>query len=318
MRVLVTGGAGFIGSHVCEALLRQGDEIFVIDDLNDFYDPGLKRQNLSFLALPGAHPFYPIDIRDFSAVQRVFKTFRPEAVVHLAARAGVRPSLQDPMLYEQVNVLGTLHLLECCRAFPVRNFVFGSSSSVYGINSKLPFSEDDPIEKPISPYAITKRTGELLTFNYSYLYALNVTCLRFFTVYGPRQRPDLAIHKFTRKMLAGEPIEVYGDGSSQRDYTYIDDIVEGVVAALDRPARFEIVNLGNSAPVSLADLIQMLEKILGIKAIVRTLPDQPGDVPATFADIRKAERLWGWRPRTALHEGLVRFSAWYRSTFLNA
>lgn len=313
MRILVTGGAGFIGSHVCERLLGRGDEVVVVDDLNDFYNPLVKQRNLAaFSAAPGLR-FYQADIRDAAAMRRIFADQPFDGVVHLAARAGVRPSLVDPILYEEVNVIGTLNLLELCREMPVRNFVFGSSSSVYGINSKLPFNEDDPIAAPISPYATTKRSGELHCFNYAHLYGIPATCLRFFTVYGPRQRPDLAIHKFTKRMLAGDPIEVYGDGSSRRDYTYVDDIVEGILAALDHPAPFEIVNLGNSSPITLNGLLAAIESATGRTALRKAAPDQPGDVPATFADITKAERLWGWTPKTTLGYGLQRFVAWMQS-----
>lgn len=312
MRVLVTGGAGFIGSHVSEALLQRGDEVVIVDDLNDYYSPALKRRNLELVQSAGTFRFYEGDIRDASLLRRIFGEQSIEAVIHLAARAGVRPSLAAPVLYEEVNVIGTLNLLELCREFPVRNFVFGSSSSVYGINSKLPFSEEDPIASPISPYATTKRAGELLCFNYSHLYRVPATCLRFFTVYGPRQRPDLAIRKFTQRILAGEAIEVYGDGSTRRDYTYVTDIAAGVLAALDRPTPFEIVNLGNSSPVTLNELIDTLGAVIGKPVVRKQLPEQPGDVPATYADIGKAKRLWNWAPQTTLRDGLGHFVAWYR------
>lgn len=312
MRILVTGGAGFIGSHVCERLLARGDDVVVVDDFNDYYDPAVKRRNLAaFAAAPNVR-VYEADIRNGAALRRVFADQPIDAVVHLAARAGVRPSLVNPVLYEEVNVIGTLHLLELCREMPVRNFVFGSSSSVYGINSKLPFSELDPIAAPISPYATTKRAGELHCFNYAHVYGVPATCLRFFTVYGPRQRPDLAIYKFTKRMLAGDPIEVYGDGASRRDYTYVDDIVTGIVAALDHPAPFEIVNLGNSSPITLNGLLAAIERATGRTAIRKTAPDQPGDVPATYADIGKAKRLWSWAPQVTLEEGLARFVVWYK------
>jgi UDP-glucuronate 4-epimerase len=315
MRVLITGGAGFIGSHTSEALLARGDEIVIIDDLNDFYDPALKQANLAQIERGGSFNFYQTDIRDAKSLAEIFAKERPEAVIHLAARAGVRPSLAQPILYEEVNVIATIHLLELCRQFPVKNFLFGSSSSVYGINSKLPFSEDDPIDRPVSPYATTKRTGELLAFNYSHLYGLPITCLRFFTVYGPRQRPEMGIHKFTRKIINGEPIEVYGDGESRRDYTYVDDIVAGLLAALDRPTPFAIYNLGDSAPVTLNQLISAIEVATGIRAERKHLPDQPGDVPATFADISHAHQALGFAPKVDLKDGLARFVRWYRETF---
>ena len=253
--VLVTGGAGFIGSHVVDRLLADGEQVVVVDDFNDFYDPAIKRANVREHL---AHPRYTLvegDIRDAALIERVFMTHRPARVIHLAARAGVRPSLEEPLLYETTNVVATLILLEACRRHNVQKLVFGSSSSVYGVNSKVPFAEDDPIAQPISPYAVTKAAGELHCHSYSHLYGLNVVCLRFFTVYGPRQRPDLAIHKFARLISAGQPLPFYGDGSTERDYTFVDDIVAGIMGALayDK-TRFEILNLGNSRTVSLAGL----------------------------------------------------------------
>ncbi|MEW6730450.1 MAG: NAD-dependent epimerase/dehydratase family protein [Acidobacteriota bacterium] len=315
MRVLVTGGAGFIGSHTSQALLARGDQVAIIDDLNDFYDPEIKRHNLSDITTSGPFRFHHCDIRDSAQLTKIFAEERPEAVIHLAARAGVRPSLATPVLYEEVNVIGTIHLLELCRRYPVGNFVFGSSSSVYGINSKLPFSEDDPIDRPISPYATTKRAGELLAYNYSHLYQIPITCLRFFTVYGPRQRPEMGIHKFTRKIYAGETIEIYGDGQSQRDYTYIDDIIAGVLAALDRPQPFAIYNLGNSAPVTLNQLIELIEGATERRAQRVYLPDQPGDVPITYADINRARSELGFVPNTDLSTGIAQFVHWYRDRY---
>ncbi|MBL8150644.1 MAG: GDP-mannose 4,6-dehydratase [Blastocatellia bacterium] len=312
MKVLVTGGAGFIGSHLSEYLLKRGESVAVVDELNDFYDPEIKRNNLAEVSRHGNLHFYQTDIRDSRKLAEIFELEKPEKVVHLAARAGVRPSLSAPLLYEEVNVIGTLHLLELCRKFPITNFVFASSSSVYGINSKLPFAEDDPIEKPVSPYATTKRSGELLVFNYSHLYSLPATCLRFFTVYGPRQRPEMGIHKFTSKILSGKEVEVYGDGQSRRDYTYIDDIVGGIVKALDNPKPFAIYNLGGSSPVTLTELIERIEEAAGVKAIRKYLPDQPGDVPVTYADICKAKVELGFEPAVDLKTGLARFVAWYR------
>jgi UDP-glucuronate 4-epimerase len=316
MRILVTGGAGFIGSHVCEKLLQQGKEVIIVDELNDFYDPAIKQRNLQHIEQSGSYQFYQVDIRNQTQLATVFANTRPQAVIHLAARAGVRPSLRNPILYEEVNVIGTLHLLELCRQYSLENFIFGSSSSVYGINSKLPFSEDDPITQPISPYATTKRSGELLAFNYSHLYNLPVTCLRFFTVYGPRQRPEMGIHKFTRQIFQGEAVEIYGDGQSRRDYTYIDDIVAGILAALARPQPFAIYNLGNANPVTLAHLITLIEQATGKLADRRRCPDQPGDVPVTYADIRHAQTDLGYQPRTDLATGLAQFAAWYRQEYL--
>jgi UDP-glucuronate 4-epimerase len=315
MRVLITGGAGFIGSHLSETLLGRGDRVVIIDDLNDFYDPEIKRRNLQEIAERGKFNFHNCDIRNAGQLRAIFEHEKPEAVIHLAARAGVRPSLIAPLLYEEVNVIGTLHLLELCRQMPVNNFVFGSSSSVYGINSKLPFSEDDPIDRPISPYATTKRSGELLAFNYSYLYGVPITCLRFFTVYGPRQRPEMGIHKFTRKIIAGQEIEVYGDGRSSRDYTYIDDIIAGLIAALDHPKPFAIYNLGDSSPVTLNTLIETIERATGLTAKRKYLPDQPGDVPATYADISRARLELGFEPGVDLQSGIDRFVKWYKEVF---
>ncbi len=312
MQVLVTGGAGFIGSHVCETLLKRGDQVTIVDDLNDFYSPSIKHNNLKDISKTGNYNFYQYDIRDAKKMREVFYQIKPDAIIHLAARAGVRPSLLSPILYEEVNVIGTLNLLELCREFPVKNFVFASSSSVYGINSKLPFSENDPINQPISPYATTKRTGELLAFNYSYLYKIPITCLRFFTVYGPRQRPEMGIHKFVRKVINDEVIEVYGDGNSKRDYTYIDDIVNGVIAALDKPNPFMIYNLGESSPISLSDLISIIEEVIGKKAKLKFLEDQLGDVPVTFADISLAQRELGFEPKVDLKTGLANFVRWYK------
>lgn len=312
MQVLVTGGAGFIGSHVCEALLNRGDKIIIVDELNDFYDPKIKQGNLVDIRKAGEYKFYQCDIRNAKDLREIFLKEAPDAVIHLAARAGVRPSLTAPLLYEEVNVIGTLHLLELCREMPVKNFVFASSSSVYGVNSKLPFSENDPIERPISPYATTKRSGELLAFNYSYLYNLPITCLRFFTVYGPRQRPEMGIHKFVRKIFNNETVEIYGDGLSRRDYTYIDDIVEGVIASLDRPKPFAIYNLGDSAPVLLSELLAIIQQTIGKEAICKYLPDQPGDVPATFADISLAKRELDFEPKVPLKIGVKHFVDWYK------
>jgi len=312
VRILITGGAGFIGSHVAEALLREGHEISIADDLNDFYSPAQKEENLSAIRCSGPVEFYRVDIRDDSAVREVFDAGRPDLVVHLAARAGVRPSLQQPLLYQQVNVGGTLMLLEQCRRRNIQRFIFASSSSVYGAANRVPFHEEDSVYRPISPYAATKLAGEHLCYTYSHLYGIRTICLRFFTVYGPRQRPDLAIHKFTDMIAKGEPIPVYGDGSSSRDYTYIGDVVGGVLAAARRDDPFEIVNLGNSSPVSLRTLIETIERALGAKAKIRWLPEQPGDVPITYADISKAQRLLGYHPRTPFPAGIEKFVEWYR------
>ncbi len=303
MKVLVTGGAGFIGSHVVEALLKRGDDVAALDDFNDFYDPALKRRNVA-----GFPRVIEGDIRGKLPAEKF------DAIIHLAARAGVRPSLAQPRLYTDVNVAGTQNVLEFARQTGVKKFVFASSSSVYGVNQKVPFSEDDPIFKPISPYAATKLAGEALCHVYHHLYGMDMVCLRFFTVYGPRQRPDLAIRKFTAAILAGQPIEVFGDGSTRRDYTHIDDILQGVLAALDRPLGFEIINLGESRTVELRELIALIEKATGKTAKVHRQPLQPGDVPVTFADITKARRLLDYNPRVPIETGIAQFVEWFRAS----
>jgi UDP-glucuronate 4-epimerase len=311
-RLLVTGGAGFIGSHLIGRLLERGDEVTVLDDFNDFYDPAVKRANVA--AFLGRDDFRLVegDIRNAGSVDEIFRRGRFDGVIHLAARAGVRPSLEEPILYEDVNCIGTLRLLEAARCHGPEVFIFGSSSSVYGINTKVPFSEDDPVNQPISPYATTKRAGELLCFNYHHLYGIKTSCLRFFTVYGPRQRPEMAIHKFTRLLASGARVPMFGDGSSRRDYTYIDDIVDGVVASLDARFGFEILNLGGAETTSLRELIQWIAEELEVDPSIEYLPDQPGDVPLTNADVSKAERLVGYTPRIGIREGLRRFVEWYR------
>jgi UDP-glucuronate 4-epimerase len=318
-RVLLTGGAGFIGSHVAEALLRGGARLTVVDNLDTFYSPAWKRANLESIRKIGAFEFFERDICSMDAMHEVFATVRPEAVIHLAARAGVRPSIEQPRLYEQVNVAGTVNLLDLCGEFRVERLIFGSSSSVYGATSRAPFSEDQAGLRPISPYAATKLACELLCYTYAHLYRLPVMALRFFTVYGPRQRPDLAIHKFVARIEAGKPLPIFGDGGSGRDYTYIDDIVAGVLASLDYNFSsidgppFEICNLGNSHPVKLSELVCLLERATGKKAIIQREPPQQGDVPLTWADISKAGKLLGYHPHTSLEEGLKKFVAWYRA-----
>ncbi len=309
-RVLLTGGAGFIGSHLAEALLRRGAALLILDDLNDYYDPALKRANLDEVRAAGPFEFVQGDICDAPLVEELFARFRPGAVLHLAARAGVRPSLEQPALYQRVNVEGTAVLLEASRRHGVRRFVFASSSSVYGAASRVPFSEDDPVRAPISPYAASKIAGEALCHVYSHLYGMQIACLRFFTVYGPRQRPDLAIRKFAEAIAAGRPIPVFGDGSTGRDYTFIGDIVAGILAAMEFDGAFEVFNLGNSSPVLLRDMIAVLERVLGRKAVIDRQPLQPGDVPITYADISKARRLLGWAPETPLEEGVRRMAEW--------
>ncbi|MEO8188765.1 MAG: NAD-dependent epimerase/dehydratase family protein [Acidobacteriota bacterium] len=313
MNVLITGGAGFIGSHIADRRLEKGDRVVVLDDFNDFYDPALKRQNV---AIHAGNPRYRVveaDIRDRDAVFRLFREEPFDTIVHLAARAGVRPSLAAPVLYEEVNCVGTLHLLDAAVEHGKPRFVFASSSSVYGINAKTPFSEDDPIDRPISPYATTKRAGELHVFTAHHIHGLDAICLRFFTVYGPRQRPEMAIARFIRSIDRGESIPFFGDGESLRDYTYVDDIADGVESAILGPPGFEIVNLGGSRPVTLKRLVEEIERALGKKARLERLANQPGDVPVTYADVTKAEKLLDFRARVPLEEGIRRSVAWYRA-----
>ena len=312
-RILVTGGAGFIGSHLCGRLLDQGRELLVLDNFNDFYDPAVKRRNVEPLLAKSGFSLVEGDIRDPAAVKDVFSSFRPQAVVHLAAMAGVRPSIEKPLLYCDVNIAGTTVLLEAVRKSQVGHFVFGSSSSVYGASDKLPFSEEDDLSRPVSPYAATKLAGEQLCYTYHHLNGFPVTCLRFFTVYGPRQRPEMAIHMFARRIRDGKPITVFGDGKSRRDYTFVEDIIDGVVRSLDSPMGYEIFNLGESRTVSLSELITLLEENLGQKALIERLPDQPGDVPATYADVTKARRRLGYDPQVPIEEGVRRFIQWLNS-----
>ena len=313
--VLVTGGAGFIGSHLVARLLAEGRwRVTALDDFNDFYDPALKRRNVEPHLGREGFELREADIRDRAALGEVFGGTRFHCIVHLAARAGVRPSLAEPVLYTETNINGTVNLLELAREHGVRQFVFGSSSSVYGENEKVPFAEDDPVNRPISPYAATKAAGELLCHTYSHLFGLRCVALRFFTVYGARQRPDLAIHKFARLISAGEPIPVFGDGTTRRDYTYVDDIIAGVRAAMDyRQSAYEVVNLGGSRTVSLSELIALLERELGRRAVIDRQPPQPGDVPQTYADVSKARRLLGYDPRTPIAEGVRRFVEWFKA-----
>jgi len=309
---LVTGGAGFIGSHVCERLLRAGHEVRAFDDLNPFYDPSLKRRNLDEISksAPGFQ-FVNGDVTDRAAVNAVFASAKFDQVIHLAARAGVRPSLEEPALYQRVNVEGTVNILEAARLRGARKVIIASSSSVYGVNSKVPFSESDPIFSAISPYAASKLACEALGHVYHHVYGMDVVMLRFFTVYGPRQRPDLAIHKFASLIRAGKPIPVFGDGRTSRDYTYIDDIVDGVEACTRGEFGFEIFNLGESQTVRLDYLIELLESALARKALINRMPPQPGDVPLTCADISKARRRLGYDPRVKIEKGLPLFVDWF-------
>jgi len=313
MKTVVTGGGGFIGSHLCEALLRDGHRVTALDCFDDFYAPAQKRRNLCKLA---SNPLFKLIEGDIRTSENILRAITPETeiVVHLAARAGVRPSIEQPLLYQDVNIRGTMVLLEAVKQIKGCKFIFGSSSSVYGNNAKVPFAETDNVDAPISPYAATKRAGELICRTYHHLYGIPTTCLRFFTVYGPRQRPDLAIHKFAALMEAGKSIPVFGDGSMQRDYTYVDDIVHGVQRAIERCSGFATYNLGNSSPISLNELIAALEATLGRKAIIKRLPLQPGDVNRTFADITLASSELGFAPQTNFHAGIAHFVQWFRAT----
>jgi UDP-glucuronate 4-epimerase len=310
-RIVVTGGAGFIGSHLCEALLADSHQVIALDNFDSFYDPSIKRENLSWALQEKLFTLIEGDIRDERTVNDVLAP-GVDAVVHLAALAGVRPSIEEPHRYADVNVMGTLALLEACRRNGVKKFVFGSSSSVYGDNDKVPFAESDPVDHPISPYAATKKSGELLCHTYHHLFGINVTCLRLFTVYGPRQRPDLAIHKFARLIESNDPIPVFGDGSMMRDFTYVDDIVSGIRSAIVAGSGYHLFNLGGSKPIALADLIEALEEALGKKAKIDRQTHQPGDVQRTYADIALARRDLGYVPKTDLRTGLTRFVEWFR------
>jgi UDP-glucuronate 4-epimerase len=315
MRILVTGGAGFIGSHLVEKLLSLGHATAILDDFDDFYDPQIKRQNIAAVAKDVA--IHHLDLRDSGAVRNLFHREKFEAIAHLAARAGVRPSIQNPQLYYDTNVDGTLHLLDAARVTGVERFIFASSSSVYGNSKTVPFSEDRQLIQTLSPYGATKIAGEFLCSTYSHLYGMRVVALRYFTVYGPRQRPDLAIHQFTRRIHAGKPIDQFGDGTTRRDYTYIDDIIQGTMAALnyDGP-MFDIFNLGENETIQLRDLIAGIENALGEKAKINRLPEQPGDMPVTYADISKARKLLGYNPSTRLSDGLPRFIEWFLQSSL--
>jgi UDP-glucuronate 4-epimerase len=310
MRILVTGGAGFIGSHLVEHLLAAGHAVVILDDFNDFYDPQIKQANIAGFAKDVT--VHHVDLRDGASVRNLFRREKFEVIAHLAARAGVRPSIQYPQLYYDANVTGTLHLLEAARVTGVERFIFASSSSIYGASKTVPFSEDQHLTQTLSPYAATKIAGEFLCSTYSHLYRLRVVALRYFTVYGPRQRPDLAIHQFTRRIYAGQPIEQFGDGTTRRDYTFIDDVIQGTIAALQYEGPlFDIFNLGESETIQLKDLIVAIENALGKKAKINQLPEQPGDMPLTCADISKAKELLDYRPTTRLSEGLPRFIDWF-------
>ena len=312
MNFLVTGGAGFIGSHVCERLLLDGHTVWAFDDLNNHYDPQIKRRNLREVQVL-AKPFEFVhgDITNRAALDEIFSSVKFDQVIHLAARAGVRPSLADPALYQRVNVEGTVNVLEAARTHRVKKIIIASSSSVYGVNSKMPFSECDPIFSAVSPYAASKLACEALGHVWHHIYGMDVAALRFFTVYGPRQRPDLVIYKFAKLICAGRPIPVFGDGSAARDYTFVTDTLDGIIACTQKEFGYELFNLGESQTTGLNDLIALLEKLLGKKAVIDRQPVQPGDVPVTFADISKARARLGYNPQVKIEQGLPKFVDWF-------
>jgi UDP-glucuronate 4-epimerase len=312
--ILVTGGAGFIGSHLCERLLSDRVNVICLDNFDSFYDPNIKIKNVESVKkkFPELFELVTGDIRNPDHLKGVLQKNQIDTVVHLAARAGVRPSISDPLLYQDVNIRGTIVLLEACKAHGIKNFIFASSSSVYGENQRVPFTEEDLDIQPISPYGATKRAGELLCYSYHHLYGMNIACLRIFTAYGPRQRPEMAIHKFTRLIDQGEKIPIYGDGSSRRDYTYIDDLVDGILAVIHHHKGFEIYNLGESQTTSLKELIRLIEEAFDKKANIEMLEPQPGDVSVTYADITKAKRMLKYQPGVKMEEGIKRFVEWYK------
>jgi UDP-glucuronate 4-epimerase len=312
MNILVTGGAGFIGSHLCEALLKKGHRVLCYDNFDTFYDPSIKERNITSCLTSDRFRLMRNDILDLSALHEAFESERIDIVIHLAARAGVRPSIQDPVLYQKVNIEGTMNILESLRMYSVKKFIIASSSSVYGNNEKTPYAESDNVDCAISPYAATKKACEVLAYTYHHLYDIDTICLRFFTVYGPRQRPEMAIHNFTRSILRGDRIKLFGDGTSKRDYTYIEDIIGGLLQCLDHLKGYEILNLGESETTSLAELVSMIEKAANKKALIEWLPHQPGDVAVTYADISKARQLIGYDPKTKIDAGIEKFVQWFR------
>jgi UDP-glucuronate 4-epimerase len=314
-KIIVTGGAGFIGSHVCDMLLKKDKKVICIDNFNDYYPPERKRKNVEPNLKNKNYFLEEADIRDFEKMKALFDKYMPDKIIHLAARAGVRPSLENPFIYEETNVKGTLNLLELSRRSKIKNFVFASSSSVYGSNTKIPFSEDDKTDTPISPYAATKKAGEVLCHAYSHLYALNCSCLRFFTVYGERGRPDMAPYIFTKNVLEGTPLTMYGDGSSKRDYSYVIDVATGIISALEKNYRYEIFNLGNSHTVELKELIAIVEKETGKKAKIIRKDMPKGDVPLTYADLTKSKKMLGYNPKTDIYKGMACFVDWYKKNF---
>ena len=312
--ILVTGAAGFIGSHVCEALVKEEKQVIGIDNFNDYYDPHAKEKTIE--AVKGSKYFalYREDIKNTDSLKKIFKDNKIEKIIHLAARVGVRPSISMPDTYIKDNIQGTLNILECAKENGIKNFVFGSSSSVYGGNKKIPFSENDGVNNQISPYGFTKRSCELLCNTYRNLYGINTACLRFFTVYGPRGRPDMAIYKFTKMINEGKEIEVYGNGTSKRDYTYVSDIVKGILLASEKNTGFEIINLGNNSPVMLKGVITLIEKNLGKRAKIKMAEKQQGDMEVTYADVSKAKKLLGWSSEVKFDEGIKRFVGWFKDT----
>jgi len=315
MKILVTGGAGFIGSHLIKKLLEENFSAVCVDNFNNYYNPEIKEENVSRFINNSNFKLYREDIRNFEALDKIFEKERFDKVVHLAAMAGVRNSIRYPALYSEVNIQGTINLLELAGKYKIKNFIFASSSSVYGGNTKIPFSESDQVNHPISPYAATKKAGELICHTYHHLYHLNIICLRFFTVYGPSGRPDMAPYKFTGKILAGEEISMFGDGSSQRNYTYIDDITEGIYSALNKDFGYEIINLGGSQLISLKNFISLIENISGRKAKIKQVGEQSGDMPITSADISKAKRLLDYCPKTDIKKGMNIFIDWFKKKY---
>ncbi len=312
MNILITGGAGFIGSHLCEKLIDLNHKIICIDNFNNYYNPKIKENNLKNIIDNKNFTLYRLDILNKEKINEIFSSQKINIIIHLAARAGVRSSLSNALLYEAVNVQGTINLLEACKDYGIKKFIFASSSSVYGDNKKVPFSEDDNVGNPVSPYAATKKSGKLICYTYHYLYDISILCFRIFTVYCPRKRPEMAIHKFTRHILEEKPIEVYGNGTSSRDYTYIDDIISGIISSLDKINGYEIINLGNSKPINLLKLINLIEKAISCKAVIKYADAQPGDVFTTYADIRKAKKMLKYQPETSIEEGIENFIKWYK------
>lgn len=313
MKILLTGVAGFIASHTAEKLLAAGHDVIGLDEVNDYYNVSWKQENLTRLEKYPNFSFVKADLRELTALEPIFQQNNFDAIMNLAGRAGVRPSIADPVLYEEVNARGTLNLLEMAKKYQIKRFILASSSSVYGNQTKVPFTETDPVNEPISPYAASKKSAEMYCHVYAHLYGIKTACLRFFTVYGPNGRPDMAPYLFTEAILSGKPIKKFGTGETKRDYTYIDDIVSGVVASLKLENQFEVINLGNNSPVSLNEFIHTLEEITGLTMKLEQLPIQPGDVEVTYADISKAQKLLGYQPKTSFKEGMTKFVAWYKA-----